>query len=309
MMRTVRSLLRLPAAIQRKRSVAKKKENKQKPRPVPKPKGKSKKAKFPSQDAWKKCKGCAKWLEIQEFNDQQAKCKSCNNDGRALARLAERQGCREDLTEMERQDPKQHAALMKAYSRERKQTLKSGDKVRFSISQFKLSYKSSTGLRSAAQGEMMWQGEWYEEAKKAKHGFLSQTEAEERWQEWLNKPSHPRDNHGPRNRLRLWVKVRDTVEFYDDIARSKELSKEEKLGKNPSQSTLEARMKFVAGEQEGMDQHEMTDFKDLTEKAAVGLAGRSGCPESGFGGQGLLAPDVQGLLDDVSKKRKRPVSC
>eukprot|EP00439_Symbiodinium_sp_Y106_P021790 s7745_g2.t1 len=236
-----------------------------------KAKGKSKKSKNPpNQNAWKKCKGCGKWLEMKDFNDQQSKCKGCNNDVRALARLAERQNCKEDLSQMERDDPKQHAALMKAYSKERKQTLKSGEKVRFSIAQFKLTYKSSTGIRSAAEGEMMWQGEWFEEAKKAKHGYLSQTEADEMWQKWLSTPTHPRDNHGPRNRLRLWVKVRDVLSYFDEVGRHKELSKEEKLGKNPSQATVEARMKFVAGEQEGMEQHEM---------------------------------------DDLAKKRKRPVSC
>ena len=62
---------------------------------------------------------------------------------------------------------------------------------------------------------------------------------------------------------------------------------------------------MLAGDQ-GLEKHELGDFAALTEKAAIGLAGNAGSERSGLAGEGLLAADVESLLQETeSKKRKR----
>ena len=52
-------------------------------------KGPKQKKNGPS-DGWRKCKQCSDWKEEEEFNESQARCKKCYNDGRALRRVAGR---------------------------------------------------------------------------------------------------------------------------------------------------------------------------------------------------------------------------
>ena len=258
---------------------------------------------------WKKCKQCATWKEDSDYNNAQARCKACFNDNRSLRRLAERQNAQTDLDEMERDDPKQHAALVKAVKKERDLAKKTGQKMKFSIASFKIKYKTQSGVRGEKEGEMMWEGEWLEEAKKAKHGFLSDQEARALWLKWDSDPEHPRDSLGPRNYPRLWVKVRDKLTYYDDLSRSKELEKEEKLGKKPSQATIDARLKMLGGDA-GLEDHEMTDFGALQSKAGASFAGKAGTAESALSGDGLFGPDVEQVLAAVkSKMKKRRVAC
>lgn len=236
---------------------------------------------------------------MDEFNADQAKCKDCFNNLRSLRRIAETQKRAKQLSKMEEQDPKQHAALLKAFTKERESAKKSGDKIKFSIMGFKISYQSRKGVRGEAEGEMMWEGEYKEFAKAAKPGFLSEAEADANWTGWLNDKTVARDNKGPRNYLRLFVKVRDKVTEFEEMAKQKSLDKEEKLGKNASEAVLDNRMKFVYG-QHGTEQHELGDFASMKRKAANAFAGGGV-----LGEEGLLAPDIEDLMEDVEAKIKR----
>ena len=247
--------------------------------------------------SWKKCKSCAKWKDGSEYNQSQAKCKKCFNDSRSLLRVAERQQIRGDLVTMEENDPKQYQALLKSFAKERERCAKTGERLKFSLSSFKLAYKSETGLRTSEEGEMMWEGEFYEFAKSAKMGFLSKQEAEAMWSQWEADKDHPRDKDGPRNYLRLYVKVRDVVSKYQDISKKKEVEREERLGKNPSAATLESRMKLLTGDV-GMECHDFGSIEKLQEKAAQACG-------SGLTGEGLLAPDVTEMLEEVKAKHRK----
>ena len=134
-----------------------------------------------------------------------------------------------DLEEMERGDPKQHAALLKAFKKQRAIAAKTGEKLKFNISQF-------------------------------------------------------------------------------DAEKAKELSKVENLGKNPSAAALASRVQLLGGDN-GMSQRDISEGEKLLEKAASGVAGVSGMDnsskDSAFAGDGILAPHVQSLMDDIVKKRKR----
>ena len=256
------------------------------------------------EDGWRKCKQCTAWKEAESFNESQSKCKDCFNNNRSLRRIAEKQGLKEDLISMERDDPKQHAALVKAFNKERDSCKKTGEKIKFSINSFKLSYRAHAGVRGEQEGEMMWEAEWIEESKKAKHGFLSREEAESLWQGWLKDPKHPRDQLGPRNYVRLWVKTRDKISYFDEVSKDKELVKEERLGKAPSRAAIDSRLKLMAGDQ-GLESHELSDFSALTEKAVASMAASQGAGESAMSGEGILGPDVEALLEGVNAKMKR----
>ena len=251
------------------------------------------------EDSWRKCKQCNKWKEDSDFNEQQGKCKECYNDNRALRRVAERQNMREDLDEMEKNDPRQHSALVKAFLKEREATKKSGKRLKFCIHSFTVKYKSQVGTRGEAVGEMMWEGEWLEEAQKAKHGFLSLQEARDMWARWDKDPQHPRDREGPRNSLRLCVKTKDKIVQYNDVSREKELAKTANLGKKPTEGVIDASLKMLTGDK-GMEDHDLTDFDAIMGKAKTSFAGSA--HGSALGGEGLLAPDVEELLQGVKAK-------
>ena len=252
------------------------------------------------EDDWKKCKYCAKWKEAKTgFNSDQLKCKECFNHDRPLSRMADRQGCRETLAQMQREDPKQHTALLKAFVKERESAKKAGDKIKFSIKTFRVAYQSRDGVRGEEVGDMMWEGEYLEFAKTTKAGFLSSEEASANWQKWKEDGSVSRDNNGPRGYLRLYVKTGDKVIKFQEVGEQKELVQEEKLGKKPSEATLDNRMKFLAGSH-GLEEHKLGDIQRLKQKGLQSF----GSSQS-LQGEGLMGPSVDALQAQVQAKMKR----
>lgn len=260
-----------------------------------------------AEDGYKKCKMCNKWKELDEFYEDQARCKGCHNDTRSLQRIAKNQQASVDLKKMETEEPKMYSALLKSFAKERDTAKKAGEKLKFSVTQFKISYQSREGVQAAGLGEMMWEGEYKEFAKTAKAGYLSDAEATANWNAWLADPDHPRDRDGPRNYLRLLIKVKDQVKNFQEAARQKELTKEEKLGKNASQATLDTRLGFVYG-QHGLETHEVGDGQSMKRKATQQLVlGKDGGDDIAvLSSDGLLAPDVTDLLGNVTEKLRRP---
>lgn len=252
------------------------------------------------EDDWKKCKDCAKWKDAKtDFNADQSRCKDCFNHDRSLTRMAERQGCKGTLAQMQRDDPKQHAAMLKAFIKERESSKKAGDKIKFSIKTFRVAYQSRDGVRGEELGEMMWEGEYMEFAKTAKAGFLSSQEAIANWQKWKEDESVARDNNGPRGYLRLYVKTGDRVVKFQEVGEQKELTQEEKLGKKPSEATLDNRMKFLAGSH-GLEEHKLGDIQSLKQKGLQSF----GSSQS-LQGEGLMGPSLDALQAQVQAKMKR----
>ena len=257
-------------------------------------------SKSSAEDDWKKCKDCSKWKEAKvDFNTDQSRCKECFNHDRSLIRMAERQGCKKEIAQLQRDDPKQHTALLKAFVKEREASKKAGDKIKFSIKTFRISYQSRDGVRGEEVGEMMWEGEYFEFAKTAKAGFLSSEEATANWQKWKNDPEVARDNAGPRGYLRLYVKTGDKVIKFQEVGEQKELTQEEKLGKKASAATLENRMKFIGGSH-GLEEHKLGDIQALKQKGLQSF----GSSQS-LQGEGLMGPSLDALQTQVQAKMKR----
>jgi len=131
---------------------------------------------------WKKCSKCGKHKEQSEFNADQGGCKECYNVSRCLGRVAKSQQCEEEVERMQSENAKEYDALFRAYAKARDTAKKMGQKVRFSVAAFRVDYRSSSGTRFEAEGEMMWEGEYMAWSKGAKAGFLSVSEAEKNWQ-------------------------------------------------------------------------------------------------------------------------------
>ena len=154
---------------------------------------------------------------------------------------------------------------------------------------------------------MMWQGEWLEEARKTKYGNLTREEAEALWEKWLKDDKVPRDDKGPRGFIRLWVKTRDQISYFDELSKQKSLNAEEKLGKNPGEAALNARRNFLTGSA-GFEKHEnaLGNFDAVKDKAAHAMCSRNDASESAFDGEGVLGADVENLLENAqAKMRKR----
>ena len=272
----------------------KERRDKSKPKPKAKPRAGSTGA------GWKKCKTCGKFKEEDEFNASQAKCKECFNHARALQRIAGTQKSDVNLADLERDDPRQHAALMKAFIKERETSKKTGAKIQFSFQTFKTTYESQQGVRGEAEGEMMWEGEYLEWATKtAKGGYLSSQEAKNNWDQWMADKSVPRDTNGPRNYERLYVKVRDKVIDFQELSHKRGLSKEEKMNKNAPQAAIDARMKMVMGD-DAVQKQEFGDFEALKEKGKHAFIG-----QGALSAEGVLAPDVDGMLATIQAKTKK----
>ena len=75
---------------------------------------------------YKRCNTCGKHQLLIQYNQSQAKCKSCNNDARSLLRIAETQKCRPEITKA-KDNEKEFSSLCKAFSRARAVAAKSGE--------------------------------------------------------------------------------------------------------------------------------------------------------------------------------------
>eukprot|EP00971_Amphidinium_carterae_P195286 3875095-Amphidinium_carterae.1 len=174
----------------------------------------------------KKCTSCNEWKERSlHYHESQGRCKECSNLDCGLKRLAESQGMRSQLDTMQ--------------SDEGKLIRRVGAKLKFSINEFIVEYKARVGSRAQEEGEMMWEGEYYEFARSIKMGSLSRAESEQNWKSYLEDPSIPKDWKGPGGYQRVWTKVRDTLSKFSETSEDKSLRIEEKLGNALKEQTLD----------------------------------------------------------------------
>ena len=239
----------------------------------------------------RKCTVCAVWKDLREYNASQSKCKECFNMVRSLQRLSHTQGCRAQIDQIERDEPKLHAALLKKYTKAREQAKKGASKLKFVLNSFILEWRTTQGTRVQEEGEMMWEGEWLEFSKGAKYGHMSRTEAEAQWAAWWSDMSIPRDENGPRGYPRLWIKTKDTISTFAQAEKNKIYRKEERLGKNVKPETEEMRMKLLSSEN-GMEAHESEAYNAMLGKSmqAFGSQGVKAFQEDGLTGPDLSGP-------------------
>ena len=86
---------------------------------------------------------------------------------------------------------------------------------------------------------MMWQGAYFEWAKTAAAGYLTQPEMEANWKMWDENPEHPRDWDGPRGFMQLAIPGH-TKELmaWNRLEHAKSIQQEQKLNKNITEDKL-----------------------------------------------------------------------
>lgn len=96
-------------------------------------------------------------------------------------------------------------------------------------------------------GRRCGRGSGWKRQKTAKFGYLTKEEAESQWQEWLTDPAIKKDSLGPRCYTRVAVRIRDMITGFDQVAKQKELGKEERLSRTASAQLLADRAALVLG--------------------------------------------------------------
>ena len=220
----------------------------------------------------RKCSDCRKTKEVEEFNDDQARCKSCFNDDRALWRVAQTQKCKDQLKKLRTEDPAAFNEIFRKFIQARVNARKTGSRINFTLISFVLEWEQRKATKESEQGEFMWEGEWLEFAATAKCGYMTKEEARLEWKKMLQEEWRPSDENGPKGFTRLWVKTKDVVENSNETSFSKKLSKTETLRK-PTAQQMEQRKALLFGDT-GLEGHDDVDFESVRANA-LSSAGRA----------------------------------
>ena len=211
---------------------------------------------------------------------------------------------------MERTEPQMFKDLMKEFIKDRQRVTTASAKVKFSIQEFKATLLASSGTRRGGEPEMMWKGHWLDEAKTARHGYLTKEEAESKWDSWLADSGVARDNEGPRRYLRLAVPARDTITAFEELARQKELQRTEKLSRTASEETVDQRVQMILQKDPANGDPEA---EEAGEAAAVqGFGGKFGShtwnslsqKAAGAGLEDLAARDLHEMAAEPKQKQR-----
>lgn len=276
----------------------KKKKNKKRRRAERAAAAAAKKEEQPAtEDKQKKCTSyCGKRKALSDFNADQNSCKECVLHQKAFWRHAKSQGCEKDMKELEKKDPKLAADVQKEFAKERTQAAAQEKRIKFSIQAFRKTLESRSGQRSDELRKFMWEGEWMEESKKAKYGFLGKEEAEQKWKEWMSDPSVARDQKGPRGYTRIAVPHETLLSGFNEVATKKELTQEERLSRNATDATIAARARMVVTESAKAEEEAVGGMKlaDIQKEAM----------QHGVDMAEMYAASVPDALEAVEKKRR-----
>ena len=249
-------------------------------------------------EKWRKCPSCKKHKDSKlDYHADQSKCRKCVSDLRSFKRACETQKCEERMATIAKEDPSLHERAVKQFVKEREKASALGERLKFSIVEFVVSIKKSEGQRVEEKGRMMWKTWYLEWAQSTKGGGLSEGEAKDQGREMEADSSVIRDQRGPRNHLRLCVPRYTDIMDYDNLARSRELSKGEKLSQKQLQDekVMSGRLQLLGSGGSSLDH-----FADAWD-------GKDGM-EARLKANNLAASSLEPCIDDlanreVSKKR------
>ena len=251
--------------------------------------------------AEKKCQKCKKTLPIEDFHADQGRCKCCSKRVRGFTGLVSREGLNKEYEQMESDEPKEADRLYMAYCKHSNEQEKLVTKRKFSLHEYFREYRSRRGFRLAGVGEMMWEGEYYEWAKTAKAGFLSDTEAKANWDKWLNDKSVAKDMGGPRGYRRCRVRVRDICEEFEEAALEEGVRSSGKLAKNISEEHLQRQIELTMSRSQGQDPGQ---WESIAQRARAVAGAGDEHDEDGLLGGALTEPTMGELRMRSATKRK-----
>ena len=250
-----------------------------------------------AEETQKKCTGyCGKRKALSQFNADQNSCKECVLHQKAFWRHAHSQGCTKDMKDLEKSDPKMAADVQKEFAKERMQAAATEKKLKFGIQAFRKTLESRSGERADKVKKMMWEGEWMEESKRAKYGYLGKEEAQLKWNQWMSDPDVAKDQEGPRGFTRVAIPHKTLLSGFNEVATKKEFTQEERLSRNATDATLAARARMVVtestnAEEEAVGGVKLADIKKQAVQHGVDMAE-------------MYAASVPEAMEAAQKKRR-----
>ena len=247
----------------------------------------------------KKCTGpCAKTKILDEFHQDQAKCRECSGALRQFWRQAKKE---DSVAEIEKMSSADQMAMMREFMKERQKCAQVSKRVKFNFMSFTKSMQSRQGDRSENLKEMMWKGQWFEEAAKAAHGYLTREEADAKWKEWEKDSTIKKDNLGPKGFQRLAVPVKTLLAEFNELASQKELRQEERIGSKATAEAIGARARMVLSS----DDPEAGQVAASSSFGDVNLADmRAKAKETGVDFEAMSTPSLA-YYEEVAKKKTR----
>ncbi|CAE7913471.1 unnamed protein product, partial [Symbiodinium necroappetens] len=257
-----------------------------------------------------KCTQCKKTKDRSlDFHADQNRCKACMADVRAFSRATESQGCQDKIQELSRSDPATHAkvGVVKEWIRERKKMQEAGEKIKFNIWGFAIKIQHAQGQRVENRNRMMWKGYFLTWAQTDEGGCLSEQQAKNKWAEYEQDESLPKDNKGPGGHQRIKVPMFTDIVDFTELQKQRELKKTEKLNSKAMQdnksSTAGVRLKMLVG---GAGAESDLDCMGAAQQAWKSVHEK--LTSNQLDGERALEPDAADLALDLQHQKARRAS-
>lgn len=224
----------------------------------------------------KKCKRCKKCKPLSEFYANQAGCKQCSKDIRNLENHARNSKETEWFKGL---DDGQKDLLIQAYNKEKERAEKERTRVKFNMSVYKQRSLHATGLRKEGRKRFMTEQAYYAWTRTPEGGSLTQTQAEQKWQEMKDDEKVPSQGSGVE--FKLAIPIFDEIVDYDDQAEQREIERQQRLNAKMTEEELDKKVDVLV----------RSNQRDLATdvKVASALSGTDVAEE------GLVLPKLAGL--------------
>lgn len=200
--------------------------------------------------AEKKCRRCKRMKPTAAFYQSQAQCTDCSQGMKNLQNLAKRTGERQWLRGL---DESQLDHLLQSYNKEKARANKERSKIAFNLAAYKEKHFKASGVRKEARRRLMTEEQFYMWAKSAEGGCMSSTQAQQKWDEYMNDPNTPQEGEG--KFLKLGVPIFIDLVEYDDAGELREVERQARLGAKLSEEQIQAKAKdLVFGNGHGDEQ-------------------------------------------------------
>ncbi len=205
------------------------------------------KANQESSDVMKKCKRCKTQRPSNEFFQGHGHCQDCSLTMRNLQNIAKKSGEVDWLRSLEESEMDK---LMQAYNKEKSRAQKERSKVKFNLAMYKERNFQSNGVRKEARRRLMTEEQYYMFAKTVDGGGLSQTQAQQKWQDFLQDPSIPQEGEG--KNFKVGVPLYVDIVDYDDAGTTREVERQAKLNAKMTAEDHASKVKdlVLAGDRE-----------------------------------------------------------
>ena len=252
-----------------------------------------------AQKGKKWCRGCATWLPMELFAENQALHFACKGARDNVQRIARRQKMLDWFASVEADDNKL-MAMIANYNDRTPIDPQTGKRVRAKIvcAVLKTAIEAATELLKDDVGEMMCEPEFIDWSKTPKGGMLDVNAAKLKWNDMMkNKAKMISDEKGPeRYPTRFRISVKDLVTFRERVSALRIFEMQGRQVKNPDDAQMQKMTNSVMTGQ-GMDMRCAVADQDFDELARNMVRAGGSC--STGEDDGFLPSLQNGLVGNV----------